>query len=104
VDNNPKVNNPASEMVLAPPVGMTTPHSEAELRAAKVHASKDESAQVIRELTVANDEIEIDSPRTVHRDGVMSGNDEGANDSAEFDEELETLLDKNAEVFRRLAQ
>jgi hypothetical protein len=104
VDNIPKVNNPASELVLAPSAGMMTPHSEVELRATKVHASKDESAQVIRKTTVANDEIEIDSPRIVHRDGVMPGNDEGADDAAEFEEELETLLGKNAEVFRRLAQ
>jgi hypothetical protein len=104
LDNIPKVNNPASEMVLLASAGMRTPQSEVELRAAKVHPSKDESAQVVRETTVANDELEIDSPRIVHRDGVMPGNDEGANDAAEFEEELETLLDKNAEVFRRLAQ
>ena len=102
LDNNPKVNKPANEKVLAPSAGVKTPHSDREIRTAQVHAFKAECAQVVRDSTVANDEI--DNARMVRDDGVMPGNDEGADDAAGFEEELETLLDRNAEVFRRLAQ
>jgi hypothetical protein len=35
---------------------------------------------------------------------AASGSDEGTDDAAKFEADLDQLLDKNAEVFRRLAQ
>lgn len=39
-----------------------------------------------------------------HGASAVPGSDEGADDTAAFEAELDTLLDRNAEVFRRLAQ
>ncbi len=44
--------------------------------------------------------------KLIRRQGpaAVPASDEGADDAAEFEAELASLLDKNAEVFRRLAQ
>jgi len=47
---------------------------------------------------------EIDKLIRLHGSAVVPAKDEGPDDAAAFEADLNALLDKNTEVFRRLAQ
>ena len=168
MDENPKTGEPTCDENDAPGARIDAPSSRLEVRTKDVQPSKPENDALAREGTAGNEQIEPNSPRLVHRDGVafvegcdvpvwrlemarragsgpaaltaafpgltlsgvelafdyacrhalliekllerqgrnpsVIGSDDETDDASAFEAELDSLLDNNAEVFRRLAQ